>query len=466
MRRALALGAVVWTSFAQPGAARAQDAVPSPPPEAKPDFADRVSAVLGVARERVTEAIDKGRIAQICPLLMVAAQKPPRSFDAQLGTAECAERIGLFASASRYYAAAAGVAGAGEEQRNAASAKVAELEPKLAKVRLVVPPELAALPGLVIRFDHAVVPAAAREAPEPVDAGEHVVEVAADERLPFRRTLRVKDGELLPVKLPSSLADPPGQTVWVRSNFAGAAAIDGRVQGQVTPDAPLKVARVPPGPQEVSVEGDWGGDSRRVAIGDAGVVKVTFAPPFSYRRGWHGGFSLGALAPVIPTGGIGYVSGGALVDGFANFAAAPYFDFRPGLRIGGAGSVTGFALGNVTGYLQARFNIGTIYTLQLGFDVGGEILKRGDDVCLGSCGTTTYSPNPHLAFGPEWSVLTFNFGAKRDWFFEYVQGVRLAKLSSAYSYVDPLGTGGTVSSITTTLTSVYWQTLTLGHVFL
>jgi hypothetical protein len=67
---------------------------------------------------------------------------------------------------------------------------LADLEPKLSRVTLVVPHD-ADMPGLEITLDGTPIGLAARGVPAPVDPGRHVVEAKAPGKQPFSQTLEI-----------------------------------------------------------------------------------------------------------------------------------------------------------------------------------------------------------------------------------------------------------------------------------
>lgn len=70
-------------------------------------------------------------------------------------------------------------------------AKAAELEPNLARLTVVVPQAIAAIPGLTVKRDGLVLGQGSWGAPLPVDPGPHVIEVAAPGKKPFALTVPV-----------------------------------------------------------------------------------------------------------------------------------------------------------------------------------------------------------------------------------------------------------------------------------
>ncbi len=121
--------------------------------------------------------------ARACPKLAESYRQDPAT-GTLLALGMCQEQSGLLASAWTTYSAVVGRAQReGQKDReNAAKQRVAALEPRLSKLTLEVPPELARLPGFMVLRDGAPVPEAAWGSAMPVDPGRHVVEATADGR--------------------------------------------------------------------------------------------------------------------------------------------------------------------------------------------------------------------------------------------------------------------------------------------
>jgi hypothetical protein len=141
--------------------------------------------------------------ARACPKLAESYRQDPAT-GTLLALGMCQEQSGLLASAwTTYNAVVARAQREGQKDREtAAKQRVAALEPRLSKLTLEVPAELARLPGFKVLRDGAPVPEAAWGSAVPVDPGRHVVEATADGRARWeqavtftadadRKTLRV-----------------------------------------------------------------------------------------------------------------------------------------------------------------------------------------------------------------------------------------------------------------------------------
>lgn len=137
--------------------------------------------------------------------------------------ADCYEQTGKLASAWVLFmetAQAAKAAGQGDREK-AASARAAQLEPRLPKlVVTVVVPDLA---GLEVRQDGRPMRRGSWGVPVPVDVGKHTVEAFAPGHKPFTATVEAKEGLEAAVRVPrleplggapsaatSTTAPPPG----------------------------------------------------------------------------------------------------------------------------------------------------------------------------------------------------------------------------------------------------------------
>jgi hypothetical protein len=160
----------------------------------------------------------EGRPAEACPKLEESERLDPGG-GTLLNLALCHELEGRTATSWSEFANAISVARRDNREDRAAEAQrhMASLEPKLARLRLVVPAD-ARCPGLVVRRDGAPVGPAAWEFAIPVDPGLHVIEAEAPGRMPWRESLAVSTpGEtraaVVPVlaPIPQEAPAPPRQ---------------------------------------------------------------------------------------------------------------------------------------------------------------------------------------------------------------------------------------------------------------
>jgi hypothetical protein len=146
---------------------------------------------------------EQGRHSEACPKLAES-----QALDPGIGTlynlSDCNEHIGLTATAwsgfmeASALANAAGQADRAEEARRRAAA----LEPKLSKLQIVVPPA-AAVPGLEVRRDGAVVLRADWGKDTPVDPGKHVVSASAPGKPPWTKEVVVNQPGKILIEVPA-----------------------------------------------------------------------------------------------------------------------------------------------------------------------------------------------------------------------------------------------------------------------
>lgn len=142
-------------------------------------------------------ALERKDHATACPMLEKVVQLWPQGIGAKLTLAECHEEAGRLATAWRAYTAAADAArAAGQADRERrARARAKALEPRLARLTLVVPERLRALPGLTIWRDGEPIAPAAWGTPSPVDRGSRLVEATAAGRSRWEGRVEVpRDG--------------------------------------------------------------------------------------------------------------------------------------------------------------------------------------------------------------------------------------------------------------------------------
>jgi serine/threonine-protein kinase len=161
-------------------------------------LAARLSPVLARAQstsdQATAEALFKeardlmtaGHYREACPKFAESQRLDP-SAGTMLNLGTCYERNGQLASAWVTFKGAATAAQNANELERAKLArnKVAELEPKLATLAVVVAPA-ADVPGLVVKRDGEAVGRAVWGTPIPVDPGAHSVEASAPGRRPWQ----------------------------------------------------------------------------------------------------------------------------------------------------------------------------------------------------------------------------------------------------------------------------------------
>jgi hypothetical protein len=155
---------------------------------------------------------DARQYAQACPKLAESFRLEPAT-GSLLALAACHEAQGKTASAWVEYGAVVDRAHeeGREDRADAARQHRAGLEPRLAKLTIGMPPEVASTPGLVVTRDGIAVGGDSIAAPVPVDPGEHRVEASAPGRQSWSTTVALwSDGASASVVVPplAELATP------------------------------------------------------------------------------------------------------------------------------------------------------------------------------------------------------------------------------------------------------------------
>ena len=135
----------------------------------------------------------QGAYTEACPKLAESKRLDPASGTA-LALAMCHEQQGKLASAWTDYLETEALArkDGNPDRAKAAHERATALGPKLARLEIVVGPELRALPGLAIRFDGVLIEAAVWGTDMRVDPGEHRIEARAAHKLPRTASVTIK----------------------------------------------------------------------------------------------------------------------------------------------------------------------------------------------------------------------------------------------------------------------------------
>lgn len=143
---------------------------------------------------RASTALAGREYAVACPGLEEVVRLQPNGIGARITLGDCYAASGRLASAHASYAQAGSMASiAGQPERaEVALAKAALLEPRLSKLTVKVPPEVASLPGLTILRGSLAVTPSVFNLPMAVDGGRYTVAAAADGRPPFTATVDVE----------------------------------------------------------------------------------------------------------------------------------------------------------------------------------------------------------------------------------------------------------------------------------
>lgn len=142
---------------------------------------------------------DKGTYAQACPKFEESYRLDPAG-GTLFALALCREAEGKLASAWAHFSAVAASKGARADRVATARSKVAELEPRVPRVVIVVP-DAARVPGLSVKRDDTELGASSWGASLPLDPGEHVVVASAPGYATQRESLTLGPGDRREVRI-------------------------------------------------------------------------------------------------------------------------------------------------------------------------------------------------------------------------------------------------------------------------
>jgi serine/threonine-protein kinase len=203
-------------------------------------------AQADVLFDEARKLMGDGRYGDACPKLAESNRLDP-AVGTLLYLGDCYEKSGRLASAwttFREGREAARVRGQADREK-AASERVAAIEPRLSRLRIVIP-SASDVPGLAVRRDGAPIERPLWGTAFPLDAGRHVVEATATGRQPWRHEIEVGPAaatvELIVPTLESSPATPPA-TPPATSAPVSAASTDRPPQTTPTPGmSPVRTA--------------------------------------------------------------------------------------------------------------------------------------------------------------------------------------------------------------------------------
>jgi hypothetical protein len=173
--------------------------------------------------EAMRDVADKA-YDRACPKLEQVVRLVPEGVGARLQLGECYKAAGKLASAWSSYSMAESTAAQRRDPRETvARGFVQSLWPKLARLTVIVAPDVAALGGLEIKRDSVLIPEAQWGSPVPIDQGKHVVEATANGKKRWTTTVEVpKDGVPItvsiepladaPIEAPPPVASPPTES--------------------------------------------------------------------------------------------------------------------------------------------------------------------------------------------------------------------------------------------------------------
>ncbi|HEY3816603.1 MAG TPA: hypothetical protein VGL81_05505 [Polyangiaceae bacterium] len=328
--RSLVAAVVAAALLLEPAAARAQSASDQAAAE----------ALFKQARELMAAA----KYAEACPKLAESERLDP-SAGTMLNLATCYEKNGQIASAWVTFKGAATAAQRANEADRAklARAKVAELEPRLATLTVVVPPA-SELPDLVVKRDGEALGRPSWGTPIPIDPGTHSVEASAPGRRTWQSQAVVEGAaakasiEIPPLVAEAAMPAPPTTA---------------------PPPPPPTPAPPPPAPSTP-------GSTQRVlgvVLGAAGIAGIAVGSVFGVLAGGHksdaaphcsgtecdatGISDLSDARSSATVSTIAFIAGGAvLAGGVVLYLVAPRGPSSTGLVLapGSSGSMAGLTL--------------------------------------------------------------------------------------------------------------------------
>lgn len=153
--------------------------------------------------EEGMKLMQQGKHQQACPKLQASLK-----LDSALGTrfhlAECYETVGKTASAWALFREAAAKSRAEQlyPQATKATARADALEPKLAKVVLDVPFEVATVRAISITLDGELLGDTSWDVPLPVDPGKHLIRVTGQGKRPYSTEFDISEATSKTIQIP------------------------------------------------------------------------------------------------------------------------------------------------------------------------------------------------------------------------------------------------------------------------
>jgi hypothetical protein len=209
--------------------------------------------------------------ADACPKLEESERVDP-AVGTLLYLGECYERVGKTASAWATFREAASLASTSNQADRArvASGRAQELEPKLSRLSVELAPDVASIPGVVVRRGSQRIEPSLYGTPLPVDPGDYRIEVSAPGYETWATPIKVEGGGAsASVRVPSLIKAKESPT----STPATAALTSGSDSTQPGPVAPAVVRDRSPSTQQIL----------GLVVGGVGVIGVGLGSYFGIR---------------------------------------------------------------------------------------------------------------------------------------------------------------------------------------
>lgn len=144
---------------------------------------------------QASELLTAGNFNAACPKFEEVVKLQPNGIGARMTLADCYLGQRKFASAHTLYGQVASMASLANQPDRATAAreKAEALAPKLSKLTIVVPPDVASLPDLSIMRGGLVVTTSLFNVPVPVDGGDYTIVADAKGKKPFTRSIKVAE---------------------------------------------------------------------------------------------------------------------------------------------------------------------------------------------------------------------------------------------------------------------------------
>lgn len=331
-----------WASIVLAGACVLCRPGPASAQEADAEV-QRASAAQGLFDQAVAE-MKQNDFASACPKLEEVTRLVPDALGSKIELAQCYERWGRTASAWLQWTRVETLAARKNQadRRARAGARAAALLPRVARLTVEVPSEVARIPGLEVRRGPVVMGSAQWGSALPIDVGEHSLVVSAPGYEPFRGTVVVRaDGEAVRVKVPAlERKARPAVAVEAGGNHAA----EGEPAKEPIRDAPtwqrpLGIGAVVAGGAGLVLGGVLGA----LAIGKNADSNEVGRCTEATNRCTDAGLDLRSSAVTLATGStIAFVAGGVLAaGGLVLWFTAPSARERSGARRASASAAFG-----------------------------------------------------------------------------------------------------------------------------